>query len=305
MENVEMFGATGPLAFGPNGDRYGIKLKIEQQIDGVMKTVGVYDTLNDTLNWLSSDRLTFRGPDPRAPPRDSVMKYKELRSVSWELFLTLSVLAICGIAFALVMLVINIKNRHEKVIKMSSPRVNNIIAVGCILCYTSVVAFGIDRNVVKSDDGLIVVCACRAWLLSMGFTMAFGGLFSKTWRVYAIFTSKDKNKRVIIRDEHLYGLITAFMVIDVAILISWQVVDPLVPRLVELPEEVNKENDLVIQPMSEGCQSSSQYKFLGMIYGYNGLLLIIGAFLSIETRFERFQQPCGFALVLLNASDAL
>ena len=36
----------------------------------------------------------------------------------------------------------------------------------------------------------------RSWVLSIGFTLSFGALFSKTWRVHAIFTNIKLNRKV-------------------------------------------------------------------------------------------------------------
>ena len=36
----------------------------------------------------------------------------------------------------------------------------------------------------------------RAWVLMSGFTLAFGSMFSKTYRVHAIFTNIKLNKKV-------------------------------------------------------------------------------------------------------------
>jgi gamma-aminobutyric acid type B receptor len=40
------------------------------------------------------------------------------------------------------------------------------------------------------------ICAARAWLLMAGFSLAFGAMFSKTWRVHSIFTDITINKKV-------------------------------------------------------------------------------------------------------------
>ena len=36
----------------------------------------------------------------------------------------------------------------------------------------------------------------RAWIMSVGFTLAFGAMFAKTWRVHAIFKSITPKKKV-------------------------------------------------------------------------------------------------------------
>ena len=35
------------------------------------------------------------------------------------------------------------------------------------------------------------------WVLTVGFTLSFGALFSKTWRVYKIFTAAKSMERVV------------------------------------------------------------------------------------------------------------
>ena len=78
---------------------------------------------------------------------------------------------------------------------MSSPHLNNIIIVGCILTYTSVILLGLDSEL-TSEGTFPYICTARAWVLMAGFTLAFGSMFSKTWRVHSIFTDVQLNKKV-------------------------------------------------------------------------------------------------------------
>lgn len=55
--------------------------------------------------------------------------------------------------------------------------------------------------------------------------MAFGSMFSKTYRVHAIFTDIKLNKKVI-KDYKLFMVVGILVFIDVAILTTWQIVDP-------------------------------------------------------------------------------
>ena len=43
----------------------------------------------------------------------------------------------------------------------------------------------------------VVVLQSRSWVLSIGFTLAFGAMFSKTWRVHSIFTNIKLHKKVM------------------------------------------------------------------------------------------------------------
>lgn len=78
---------------------------------------------------------------------------------------------------------------------MSSPHLNNLIIIGCILTYSSVIFLGLDSQL-SSVAAFPYICTARAWLLMAGFSLAFGSMFSKTWRVHSIFTDVKLNKKV-------------------------------------------------------------------------------------------------------------
>ncbi len=50
--------------------------------------------------------------------------------------------------------------------------------------------------IVSSQGVFPYVCAGRAWILMAGFTLSFGSMFSKTYRVHSIFTNVQLNKKV-------------------------------------------------------------------------------------------------------------
>jgi len=70
-----------------------------------------------------------------------------------------------------------------------------MIIIGCLLTYTSVILLGLDSHL-TSEAALPVICTARIWTLMAGFTLAFGSMFSKTWRVHSIFTEIKLNKKV-------------------------------------------------------------------------------------------------------------
>lgn len=78
---------------------------------------------------------------------------------------------------------------------MSSPHLNNLIIIGCMLTYSSVIFLGLDSQL-SSVAAFPYICTARAWLLMAGFSLAFGSMFSKTWRVHSIFTDVKLNKKV-------------------------------------------------------------------------------------------------------------
>ncbi|XP_013415617.1 gamma-aminobutyric acid type B receptor subunit 2 [Lingula anatina] len=259
------------------GERLG-EIRIEQYQGGEdMINVGYFN--------MSSDRLIFR-PDTIAwsgsgPPRDSSKQIYETQSVDIRIYIVLEVLASLGQIMAIAFLVINVKYRHHRYIKMSSPNMNNVIVIGCILTYSAVPMLGLDGSL-TSPERLPYICVGRCWSLSIGFTLSFGALFSKTWRVHAIFTNVKLNRKVI-KDYKLILIVLGLLVFDLIILITWQIVDPMQKQTKHLPA-VERGIDMEIIPQVDYCFSTHMTIWLSILYAYKGVLLIFGCFLAWETR---------------------
>ena len=89
----------------------------------------------------------------------------------------------------------------------------------------------------------------RVYLLSSGFSLAFGSMFAKTYRVHRIFThtggpSKVKDK--LLKDNQLIALILVPLVIDAVILTLWVMIDPMERQLYKLTLEINSEDRGVV-----------------------------------------------------------
>lgn len=91
----------------------------------------------------------------------------------------------------------------------------------------------------------------RLTLLSAGFSLAFGSMFAKTYRVHRIFTysgiglCKDK----ILQDSKLILLVCALLIIDGLVVTLWVVTDPLDRHLSNLTLEISAiDRSVVYQP---------------------------------------------------------
>ncbi|XP_041350598.1 gamma-aminobutyric acid type B receptor subunit 2-like isoform X3 [Gigantopelta aegis] len=117
---------------------------------------------------------------------------------------------------------------------MSSPNLNNITLVGCFVLYGSVF--------LESTTSAVPFCQAKIVSIAVGFSLAFGGLFAKTWRVYLIFTNGAKQKKF----NHI--------------------------------DDIEVHKDIV------NCTSSNQIYFMGTLFGVQGIILLFGVFLSLQTR---------------------
>jgi len=278
LRGTNFSGVTGPVGFTRKGNRVG-DTRIVQMRDGKQITVGLYEMNNGLINWSGYDAITWAGGSP--PPDRTKLVY-ELMSVSFPLFIFMAVLASLAIFVTLFFLWFNIAKRNIRFIKMSSPNLNNSVLLGCTLSYVSVFLFGLDGAFISS--GYEIICVSRAWTLSLGFSLAYGAMFSKTWRVHQIFTNR-KIKRKVIKDRHLFGVVCLLVMIDVIYLTVWQVVDPMRRIVREFSDEsLDSELDVILVKQLELCESDKTYRWLGILCGYKGLLLLFGAFLAWETR---------------------
>ncbi|KAG8199600.1 hypothetical protein JTE90_009436 [Oedothorax gibbosus] len=272
-------GVTGPVNFIKNERRSQILLKQFQ--NGSEVKIGEYDPVFDELDFSKGVPIIWSGGG--GPPADRTHRKIAKKRISITVYTILVIFAVCGIFIAIVFLVVNIKYRNQRYIKMSSPYLNNIIVVGCMLTYTSVILLGMDSGL-SSEANFPIICAARAWVLMSGFTLAFGSMFSKTWRVHAIFTNIKLNKKII-KDYKLFMVVGVLVMIDVIILTTWQIIDPFYRKTTTgqpLPSPENE--DIEIIPELEFCQSNNMTIFLGSIYAYKGLLMAFGCFLAWETR---------------------
>lgn len=82
----------------------------------------------------------------------------------------------------------------------SHPVCNTIMLAGVIACFISVFLLGIDGRFVSPSE-YPRICQARAWTLSTGFTLAFGAMFSKVWRVHRLTTKTKADQAKVSRND--------------------------------------------------------------------------------------------------------
>uniref|UniRef100_A0A3Q3FR60 Gamma-aminobutyric acid (GABA) B receptor, 1a n=1 Tax=Labrus bergylta TaxID=56723 RepID=A0A3Q3FR60_9LABR len=274
-------GVSGQVVFDAQGSRMAMTL-IEQLQGGSYKKIGYYDSSQKNLSWFDNDVWIGAGP-----PADRTVVIIEYRFLSQKLFAAVSVFAGLGILLGIVCLTFNIYNGNVRYIQNSQPYLNNMTAVGCMMALAAVFPLGIDgHHVLRSQ--FPVVCQFRLWLLGLGFSLAYGSMFTKIWWVHTLFTKKEEKKEK--KKQHLepwklYATVGVLLAIDFLSLMIWQIVDPLHVTDEKFTKEAPKEDkDVLIQPLLEHCSSEKMNTWLGVVYGYKGLLLLLGIFLAYETK---------------------
>ncbi|XP_069119655.1 gamma-aminobutyric acid type B receptor subunit 1-like isoform X3 [Argopecten irradians] len=284
MNDTSFLGVSGNVAFSSEGDRIAWT-QIEQMSNGTYQKLGFYDYNTDNLTWIKKEKWI----GGKVPPDHTLIKSAP-RVVSHGLFFAMCFFAAFGIAFGIFCIMFNFLNRQRRCIAYSQPSVNNVTVFGCILCLMCILLLGLDNQFI-SPELYPLICQLRAWMLSLGFTFAYGGMFSKIWTVHRLTTANKKDRKVV-RWCELFTVLSVILTIDIAVLTTWQVLDPLY-REVEIFEKedpVDTDEDIKLQPELEHCTSKNISIWLGVIYGYKGILLLFGIFLAYETRSVKLKQ---------------
>ncbi|EDW43090.1 GM23697 [Drosophila sechellia] len=278
LRNTSFEGVTGPVRFYNNERKANILINQFQL--GQMEKIGEYHSQKSHLDLSLGKPVRWVG---KTPPKDRTLIYIEHSQVNPTIYIVSASASVIGVIIATVFLAFNIKYRNQRYIKMSSPHLNNLIIVGCMMTYLSIIFLGLDTTL-SSVAAFPYICTARAWILMAGFSLSFGAMFSKTWRVHSIFTDLKLNKKVI-KDYQLFMVVGVLLAIDIAIITTWQIADPFYRETKQL-EPLHHENidDVLVVPENEYCQSEHMTIFVSIIYAYKGLLLVFGAFLAWETR---------------------
>ncbi|XP_068708409.1 gamma-aminobutyric acid type B receptor subunit 1-like isoform X2 [Montipora foliosa] len=298
LQNLSFEGLTGPMSFdaGKVIQRTAI---LQQYQDGGKKLVGVgrHQSRNSGGGFIiffnGSEKTLWK--DDRVPS-DHTGKKRKMSDIPPYLFIPFSAAATFGIVLGIVFLVFNRYYREYRFIRCSAPLFNDVTVLGCISCLLTVVLFGL-KVFEDPAETFSRICKVQAWILSIGFSLAFGSMFTKTWRVYKIYTNKSfrrfrkpTNKRSKVRvgplsDWLMLAKVGGLVLIDVVTLLAWELADPLQHNQVTIRRERNPDNPFdIIKHDLNICTATKLPLWLALIFGCKGILLLYGLFVAHETR---------------------
>uniref|UniRef100_A0A8D8GM11 Probable G-protein coupled receptor CG31760 n=2 Tax=Culex pipiens TaxID=7175 RepID=A0A8D8GM11_CULPI len=141
-------------------------------------------------------------------------------ALNWTMRTGILVLACTVIGLLPPAAVFTFRYQQVKVVRAASPALLRVIALGafCIYC-TSIVMY---------PPPSLYTCTARVWLREIGFSLTYGALMLKTWRISVIFRVRSA-KAVKITDAYLLkrlGLLCGF--VGIALLVRTLVAPPVV-----------------------------------------------------------------------------
>uniref|UniRef100_A0A8C9VEL8 G protein-coupled receptor 156 n=1 Tax=Scleropages formosus TaxID=113540 RepID=A0A8C9VEL8_SCLFO len=195
-----------------------------------------------------------------------------LRAITWTLLSS-------GILLALLFLAFTLRCRNNRIVKMSSPNLNILTICGSILTYSSGFLFGIEDKALLPGSGPKIVLQARIWTLCIGISLVFGPILGKTWRLYRVFTQRVPDKRVIIRDIQLIGLVALLILADIVVLTTWSLTDPV--QCIKSIRAAVVEHDVSYSLLQhESCSSLYTDIWIAFLSALKGSVLLYGTYLA-------------------------
>ncbi|XP_074652841.1 uncharacterized protein LOC141907168 [Tubulanus polymorphus] len=129
------------------------------------------------------------------------------------------------------------------------------------------------------------------WIASLAFTLLYGAMFAKSWRLNRIFRESSV-KRVVIRDQTLIAVVASLLVVDITLLGVWQAVDPLTGTFLHIKNQMKGQSSLLGKTAEDppvihaarvcSCRYFPAWATVMLIY--KTAMLVYGAYLSWSIR---------------------
>ncbi|CAB9506006.1 acid type B receptor subunit 2 [Seminavis robusta] len=217
--------------------------------------------------------------------------------------LAFKVIALCMVAInGLVILLCAVwlcVYRNSPQVRYAQPFFLLLVLLGCAISSSTILALLQE----DSPGGDKPSCMSIPWLYSVGFAITFGTLCAKVLRVYMVFATGSRRtnnqRRAHFVSFHATLLVIGgVLLVDVAILVSWTLIDPLVwVRTVTVADQFG-------QPLaSHGYCTSDSWKLFACLIGVFHLgLMAVACYLSYIARGipSRFNQSKYVAIAMVS-----
>ncbi|XP_035798784.2 gamma-aminobutyric acid type B receptor subunit 2-like [Amphiprion ocellaris] len=273
LKGSQFQGVTGPVSFR-NGERMtSVELIQFQGSSGVL--VGEFNSSNQQLR-LINHLLRFKGG---AAARDQTEVHLQQRHGHFLFYSFLFSAAAGTIIITTCILIFIICNHRHWLRSSRGGSQDQLLLLGVLLSSSSVLVSALD-GLSLSDQTSEILCSVRLWTLSLGHTVGITVLFNKAWSLYSLHSFNHKRQR-----RPAGGVLLWFFLLDVLVLISWQILDPLRRVVLQHSTEVDPADpDILIRPFSERCSSTNMEMWISTICSYKAPLLGLGCFVSWSIR---------------------
>ncbi len=200
------------------------------------------------------------------------------------------ILNLITLAITLVTALLQIAFLHwfkRKSIRATSPEISHLIFSGCYLFSIATILFtcqqtlSFDSTILKLQYSII--CNLITWCLLLGFSLIFGTVFAKVWRVFKLFRHfRNERPGIFLSDQSLVAAVTVLVIIDCVICIIWNAYDPWM--LSKTFGEIHDIGDEQIVVAHLTCSCNYDIYWIAVIAAYKGVIALLLVIFSVLNR---------------------
>uniref|UniRef100_A0A6P7FG10 Gamma-aminobutyric acid type B receptor subunit 2-like n=1 Tax=Diabrotica virgifera virgifera TaxID=50390 RepID=A0A6P7FG10_DIAVI len=284
MNSLTFVGLSGAVRLS-GGERIANSM-IRQFQGGALKIVAIFDSIKNQLNFSCDQCRKMIWKNNEVPLARRTLRVSKIK-IPNVVFIAIILFSVFGIAASISFLYFNLRFKRKKFVKLSSPNLTNITVLGCILVYLSVVVLGFNNSSTYLSRYFDTFCSVRVFLLSTGFSLTFGSIMAKTYRVHRLFTFLESGllRDKLLKDKQLIALIFVPIIFDGFILTLWLTIDPLRRDVYNLTKEISfGEKGVDYQPQVEMCNSHNITGWYMALLGYKTMFILMGTYMAWKTR---------------------
>ena len=276
--NVQFEGISGPIMFN-NETRDSVTIIDISQLWKNDTTVEViklgyyYENITMTENQATFINDTFN---------------KEQVKIHLGVGVTVIFATMLSTTFTALLQLANLVWYYKKSIKASSPNLSHLISSGCYLFAIAGLTYSIQEtfNLPTSTNSVAYATLCNAftWCLVLGYSLVFGTVCAKMWRVYRIFRHfRNESPGALISDNALIVFVIILLLLDMIVCTVWNVTDPWLLET-RIDEHQGEMDVLPTISIYSSCSCKNLYVWLGILVTYKGIIALVVVALSIANR---------------------
>lgn len=278
---IQFMGQSGRITFRRETRSIRSLINLYQLISGREKLIGRFDDS-------AEEKLQFEPEGMLKFIEDSVRyetKHERIH-MAFGVIIILLTLVFSVITFMLQLSNIMCYNYHS--IKATSPNLNHLIFSGCYLFMIAILVLTIRETFVFNQDInsvlYSILCNTLTWCFALGYSLIFGTVCVKTWRVYRLFRHfQNESPGMCLSDDSLSTQVMLLLAIDICICTTWNLVDPWI--LHATPHEILTSNsEIATVIIRSDCICKHTVQWIGSMVAYKGVLTLGLVALSILNR---------------------
>ena len=255
-----------PLAFGPPSvSPSPLPRLVVSDCEGMQRKV--------TFSWTASSNCTIGRalvPEGGVRPVNTSIDCEYLQRDQPVVYVMCSLAGLATLSFV-VALVLLVRLRHAPAVRLGQPLFLCVMAVGGMVALVPIF-------LIPGEPGN-ANCFAPTVVAMFGFSLTFGCLLLKTYRIYRIWEAAKLLKRIALTRRDMAWRLCLLLFVDAAVLVAWGLV-ALPHATVEL-EEVSGVGPVAMKMCTSGTASNS---FLAGSYLYKTALTLVMCYMAFHTR---------------------